>query len=350
MRPGGAPAGTVRRLAEAVRRLGLAGRSVLVAVSGGVDSTALFVALRELAEEQALNLSIGHVNHSLRGAESDADEAAVRGLGGRAGVPVYARRVDPRALREGRSSRERPTLEEAARRVRYQALYELADAAGADLIATAHHADDQAETVLLRLLRGTGPDGLAGIPERSPDGRVVRPLLRVSRREIVAYARARGVDWREDASNADPRHPRNRLRTRWLPALVQDFNPQLLRALCDLAEAQARDKEWIEELVEREARLRFAAEGEQLRIERKDWDALPEALARRLVRLALRRCGAGRDVSRVHLARALAFMKQGRRGACIELPAGLRLTCERSSFRLARAGAPSAGVGPGGAC
>ena len=335
---------------QAVCRLGLEGRSILVAVSGGIDSTTLFHVLREIAEKRSLNLAIGHVNHSLRGAGSDADEASVRALGERVGVAVHALRVDPRALQKGCSSRERPSLEEAARRVRYRALYQLADASGSQRIATGHTADDQAETVLLRLLRGSGPDGLAGIPERSGDGRVVRPLLGVARRQIESFARERGLRWREDPSNADPRHTRNRLRARWLPALRENFNPQLLRALCNLAEAQTRDSEWMEELVEREARLRFAEEGGQLRIEPKGWEALPEALARRLVRLALRRCGGGRDVSRVHLTRALAFLRNGRRGKRIELPGGLRLSCEGSGFLLARPGAHSGGLNPGSPC
>ncbi|MBW2665831.1 MAG: tRNA lysidine(34) synthetase TilS [Deltaproteobacteria bacterium] len=167
----------LQELERAIRRLDLAGRRVLVAVSGGVDSTVLVVGLAELARLHRLELTIGHVNHGLRGAESTADEHAVRTLAGKLGVPVAVETIDPHALRSEGPSRDRPTLQEAARTLRYRALRALCARFEAAPIATAHNADDQAETVLLRLLRGTGPDGLGGIPEQSPDAAVVRPLL-----------------------------------------------------------------------------------------------------------------------------------------------------------------------------
>lgn len=343
----------VRAVAAAVGRLGLSGRSVLVAVSGGIDSSALAHALHELREQEGLNLSIGHVNHGLRGEESEADEAAVRALAAGLGLPVRAARIDPGRLREGRPSRERSTLQEAARILRYRALRELARDLGASRIATGHTADDQAETVLLRLLRGTGPDGLGGIPESSPDGRIVRPLLRVARSEIERFARERGLCWREDASNAQDRYARNRLRRHWLPGLARDFNPRLLRAIGDLAEAQREDSAWIATQVEREVASRFAPDGRWLRIEAEGWEILPEALARRLARAALVRSGAGRHVSRIHLERMLAFLRAGRRDSYIELPGGLRLERGRSGFRLgpvAQGAEPEPGPGtaPGG--
>jgi tRNA(Ile)-lysidine synthase len=247
---------------------------------------------------------------------------------------VATRAVAPDRLRRGRPSRDRPTRQEAARTLRYAALRDMARAAGADWIATAHTADDQAETVLLRLLRGSGPDGLGGIPERSPDGRILRPLLGVPRAEVLAFARGRGLAWREDASNRDDGYARNRLRRHWLPGLAADFNPRLLRVLAELAEAQRRDGEWIEERVAREAERRFREEAGWLRIDRKQWEGLPEALSRRLARLALRRAGRGRDVSRAHLGRMTAFLRAGRPGTAIELPGHLELACEGDTCRL----------------
>lgn len=338
----------LRELSAALGRLGLRDRGLLVAVSGGVDSTALAHALHQKAEEFGLKLSIGHVNHGLRGEQSEADEAAVRRLGAELGLPTAAARIEPESLRRGRSSRERPTLQEAARTLRYGALRRLADASGCAWIATAHTADDQAETVLLRLLRGSGPDGLGGIPERSPDGRIVRPLLRVPRAEVEAFARQRSLAWREDASNRRLEYARNRLRQRWLPGLTRDFNPRLLRAIGDLAEAQRRDSEWIASRVELEEAKRITRDGAWLRIDVRGWDALPAALARRLARSALRRCGVGRDVSRVHLERVLAFLGRARSGSHIELPGGVQLLCSRDGYRLG----PLRGAGddPGAAC
>jgi tRNA(Ile)-lysidine synthase len=334
----------LRTLDEALRRLDCRGRGLLVAVSGGLDSVALCHALHELAREHGLNLSIGHVNHGLRGEQSEGDQAFVEELGARLGVPVDSLRLEPGGLRRAGPSRDRPTLQEAARQLRYQGLGALAGRRGASRIATAHTADDQAETVLLRLLRGSGPDGLAGIPERSPDGRIVRPLLAVSRQQIERFARERRLVWREDASNECLDYARNRLRRRWLPGLADEFNPRLLRAIGNLAEAQRRDAEWIAAEVEREAAARFAEEGSWLVIDAKDWVALPEALSRRLVRAALERCGAGRLVSRVHLERALRFLAEGRAGTAIELPGGLRLRRDAAGFRLgprARGRSPS---------
>jgi tRNA(Ile)-lysidine synthase len=326
----------LRTLRAALRRLDCRGHRVLVAVSGGIDSVSLCRGLAELAEEEALKLSIGHVNHGLRGEASEADQRAVEALGAGLGLAVETARVDPGAQRSGRSSRDRPTPQEAARSVRYQALRAMAERAGAARIATAHHADDQVETVLLRLLRGTGPDGLGGIPERSPDGVLVRPLLGVPRAEIERFARERRLSWREDASNQGPRYARNRLRHRWLPGLARDFNPRLLRAIANLAEAQRRDSEWIASRVEHEAAARFAEAGGWLVIDAAEWGALPEALARRLAREALARCGVARLVTRVHLERFAAFLGGARPATAIELPGGLRLRRDGGSFRLGR--------------
>jgi tRNA(Ile)-lysidine synthase len=334
-----------RALALALRRLELRGRSILVAVSGGIDSVTLAHGLQEASQRSALKLSLGHVNHGLRGAESDADQAAVEALGSQLGLAVRAQRVDPRAARRAGPSRDRPSLQESARTLRYAALARMASDAGADCVATAHNADDQAETVLLRILRGSGPDGLAGIPERSPDGRVVRPLLGVSRAEIERFAAARGLCWREDASNASPRYARNRLRREWLPGLAKAFNPRLLRALTGLAEAQRRDSEWLEAAVRAEAAERFTMDGEWLRIDLAGWRQLPESLSLRLARRALRDSGAGRLAARVHLVRMDALLRSSARRV-IELPGDLRLHAGRGEARIGPIRAPAGAGGP----
>jgi tRNA(Ile)-lysidine synthase len=297
-------------------------------------------ALHRLAGPLALRVSLAHVHHGLRGADADADEASVAALAARLGVPFAGRRVAPRELVRGASSsRSRPTLQEAARRLRADALRALAGELGAAHVATAHTADDQAETVLLRLLRGCGPEALGGIAERSDDGFVVRPLLRASRSDVLAHARRHELTWREDPSNADPRYARSRLRHAWLPGLARDFNPGLLRAIGDLAEAQRRESEWTAAWVEQEARRRFEAQPDgSLRIEAKGWDpaTTPDALARRLARLAMRRAGAGRDVTRAHVERIVRFWREGRRGSAVELPGGLHLARDARGFSLGR--------------
>ena len=306
-------------------------------MSGGLDSSVLAHALATRATRPGVTVSLGPVHHGLRGAEADADAACVEAQAAALGVPVGLLRVDPRARRAGSRSRDRLTLQEAARELRYAALRELAQAQGATCVATAHHADDQAETVLLRILRGTGPDGLTGIPERSPDGFVVRPLLRLTREELRAHAEQHGVVWREDASNASRDYARTRLRHDWLPGLARAFNPRLLRAIVDLAEAQRRDREWIDALVTQEADSRFAREGAWLRIDARHWRELPEALARRVAREALKRAGAGRYATRVHLERVHAFLATARPGTQLELPGSLCLLRDRRGLRLGAA-------------
>jgi tRNA(Ile)-lysidine synthase len=318
--------------------LGLAGVGVLVAVSGGRDSCVLLELLRRSASARALALVVAHVHHGLRGEEADRDAAHVESLARAAGVPFHLLRVDPEAPRRAGPSRTRPTLEESARDLRRAALRRLADETGCAVVATAHHAGDQAETVLLRILRGTGPDGLAGIAPRSDDGRFVRPLLAVSPERIDAWASANRLVWREDASNEDPRFRRNRVRHALLPVLASQFNPRILRALVDLAEAARGDRVWIEALVEAEAarRLRVREGGVELVIE--GWAELPEPLARRVVRRALAEAGLGREVSRAAILRVLAVVRRGRavgRDKKWELPGGFLLRRVGDHFELA---------------
>lgn len=328
---------TLERLA--VRR----GR-VLLAVSGGRDSMVLLDLMRRCAGSQEIELSVAHIQHGLRGLASEADEELVRRVAAEAGLDCHVRRIDPEGPRRGSSSRERPTLEEASRNLRRAALDEIAREAGCDWIAIGHHAGDQAETLLLRILRGTGPDGLAGMAEIGDEGRRIRPLLRVFPETLEEWATTRGLEWREDASNHDRRFARNRLRLDVVPELAETFNPRLLRTLSDLAEAGRRDLEWIEALVDEAARetldvgrsgIRFAIDG---------WDVVPEALARRLVRRGFVAAGLGRDVTRAHLARVLAFLRKGRaagRDKRLELPGGFVLRRGDDCFTIA----PEAGAG-----
>ncbi len=328
-------------LREALEAAGVSDSRLLVAVSGGRDSVVLLDGLQRLAPERRLELVVGHVDHGLRGDESSADRAFVEGLAAERGLPAIARRVDPETARRGGASRSRPSLEEAARGVRRAALEAMADAQGARSIVTAHHLGDQAETVLLRFLRGTGPDGLAAMAPVDATGRWLRPLLGTTPEEIADAARARGLRWREDASNRDRRFTRNRLRHDWLPGLADAFNPQLLRNLADLAEAQRKDREWIEALVVEAAKERIEVGPDGVRMAIDGWDALPEALARRLARRAMREAGLERDVRRVHLERILDFLRRGRRAGRdlrIELPGGRVLSRVDDAFLLAGPG------------
>jgi tRNA(Ile)-lysidine synthase len=334
----------LKTLEDSIVELGLRGQALAVAVSGGLDSVTLLVSLQRLASELDLALYAAHVNHGLRGEESEADESFVRELAGGLGVPLAVRRIDPKGLREEQSGRQRVTLQEAARSLRYSALLEMGEEQGIQRVATAHHLDDQAETVLLRILRGTGPDGLCGIPEIGHEGRVIRPLLKVSRAEILDFAHKNKLSWRDDSSNENQAYRRNALRSSWMPRLAEEFNPKLLQALSNLAIAQRRDSEWILQQVEEEAVKRFLKFPDGLEVQRDGWSELPDALVLRLARAAFEEMGLGREVTGKHLERVMAFWRQGINGTRIELPGKLVLYCERERFWLIAPGASSGSV------
>jgi len=218
------------RVLDTIRRRGWlhGGEVVLVAVSGGADSVALLDVLFSLRDALRLSIEVAHVHHGLR-AEADADAEFVRRLAASLGAPFHLERVAVR--------REPPWegLEAEARRARHAALLARAAAVGAHRVAMGHTADDQAETVLMRLLEGAGPRGLAGIaPGR---GLVIRPLLEVRRRDIAAHLASRELGWVEDASNRDTRFLRSRLRHDVIPFLEGAFGPHVVASLCRSAAA-----------------------------------------------------------------------------------------------------------------
>ncbi|MBI1831820.1 MAG: tRNA lysidine(34) synthetase TilS [Planctomycetes bacterium] len=229
-------------VAGCLHRHGFDQSAGVVAVSGGPDSVALaHLCAGLLTEGRISRLILAHVNHQLRGDESDADEAFVRNLpadwqlAGEPGLRCVTRRIDVTAIADA----ERANLESVARRERYRWFTELARTENAAWIAAGHTADDQAETVLFRLLRGSGVLGLGGMPEcRTLGGPVclVRPLLSVRRQVLVDYLQERRLAYRIDSSNTDRRFTRNRLRLDLLPLLEEQYNPAIVDVLCRLAE------------------------------------------------------------------------------------------------------------------
>lgn len=215
------------------------GMRVAVAVSGGADSVALLRALIEAAPQIGLVLSVAHVHHGIREAEADGDAEFVAALA--AGHDLVFHRRDVDTLATARVNRE--TIEEAARNLRYAWFRELLESGEADAVATAHTLDDQAETVLHKLLRGAWTEGLGGIHlmVKCERGVIVRPFLGIRRTEIETWLRAIGQEWREDASNLDIAFTRNRLRHELLPVLAT-YNPQIHSQLANLA-TLARDED-----------------------------------------------------------------------------------------------------------
>jgi tRNA(Ile)-lysidine synthase len=287
---------------------------VLVALSGGPDSVALLHVLRTLERRGELTVAAAaHFNHQLRGAEADEDEAFCRGVAAAEGVPFLAGRADVAALarESGRS------LEDAARQARYAWLEAAAGEAGADAIAVGHSQDDQAETFLLRLIRGAGPAGLAGIRPRS--GLVIRPLLDIPRAELRAYAAGHALPFREDSSNADVRIPRNRIRLELLPQLSL-FSPAIAATLAREAALAREDDEFLDRLaIESSASLVLQERaGETLAAA--GHTTLPPALASRVARKALATAAPDRCIGFQHIDDLLELARTGAEGAALTLP------------------------------
>lgn len=212
------------------------GERIGVAVSGGADSVALLLALLESREKLGIVLCVVHFNHKLRGRASDADEKFVQKLASQHGLEFFAAEEDIAA----RAKRERSNLEEVARKARYEFFEKLVREQRVAKIAVAHTADDQAETVMAHILRGTGLAGMAGIHPES--GVVFRPLLGVRREELREFLRAKRQRWREDATNLDTKRMRARIRQKLMPLLEKSFQPAVVEHLCQLAEFAREDE------------------------------------------------------------------------------------------------------------
>lgn len=273
------------------------GTAVLCALSGGADSMYLLCRLTEAAGRFGWTVRAAHFNHRLRPA-AGRDEEFVRSWCAGRGVPLRVDRGDVRGL----AAREGLSIEEAARALRYDFLKRAAEETGCDLIATAHHAGDNAETVLMNLIRGCGLNGLTGIPERR--GNIVRPMLAVSRPEIEAYLAARGVPHVEDETNGDDSYTRNKVRHRLLP-LLEELNP---RAAEHIAAAALRLREDEGELT-RQARLladRAQAAENGLSIRAELLADAPRPIALRAVGELLARTGGAGSAAHREAALALA--------------------------------------------
>ncbi|HBG07328.1 MAG: tRNA lysidine(34) synthetase TilS [Geobacteraceae bacterium GWC2_58_44] len=225
------------------QRLFKTGETVVVAVSGGADSVALLDILARLGD-LALRLVVAHLNHGLRGRASDGDEEFVSGRAAQYGLPFVLQRTDVKAL----AASSRLSLEDAGRRARYAFFARVAKEHGATSIALAHHLDDQAETVLIRLLRGAGASGLSAMGSGCR-GILKRPLLQVSRSELEHYLKGRGLSYRTDATNADTAILRNSIRHELIPFL-RKYNPKVSERLAATAEILACDEELLEQLTE----------------------------------------------------------------------------------------------------
>ena len=321
------------RTRRTVRDFGMitAGEHVLAAVSGGADSTALLVCLKNLSREMKLTLTAAHLNHRLRGAEGDADAEFVRRLCADLGIPCIEETIDVGQQAEI----EGGNLESVARRLRYDFLRRVAVRTGAYRIAVGHNKNDQAETVLFRFLRGAGLQGLSAIRPihgHTPGNIIIRPLIDCSRELIRKYLVDNKIGWREDSSNADLGYARNRIRRELIPYLEKNFNPQVIDTLA--RETALARETW--DFLETQA----AATGEYLldeNDENTDIDihyvslsaaklsSYHPALQKQILRRILREhFGSLEDVGAAHIESLVALCKAAHGNGEVELPHDLR--------------------------
>jgi tRNA(Ile)-lysidine synthase len=337
-----------------------AGSRIGVAVSGGADSVALLLLLLEARNDLGVVLSVVHLNHKLRGRASDADEKFVAALAAKHGLDFHVERIAVAA----KAKREKANLEDAARRTRYEFFSRLVAENKVDRVATAHTADDQAETVLAHILRGTGLAGLGGIHPES--GSVIRPLLHVRRADLRSYLRSKKQRWREDVTNRDTSRTRARIRKKLLPLIEKQFQPEAVNHLVSLA-AFAREDEALLDLLARErcdalttttrgtTRIAvadllspwrskaFSSETTEKSTEdaenpaQKSTVALTKRMLRRLI--DEKKSEGGQDTAQItaqHVAATLELAEHGENGKVLQLPAGIRVRRERNELVLFR--------------
>jgi tRNA(Ile)-lysidine synthase len=304
------------------RRMVQAGDALLVAVSGGPDSVALVHILLALAPTFPFQVAMAHLNHCLRQDESARDEAFVVSLAEQLELPLHVERQDVRRYQKS----QRLSLEEAARKVRYRFYHAVAAKFGYAKIALGHHSDDNAELILMYLLRGSGPLGLSGIPPVRDD-KIVRPLIDIKRSEIMDYIAVKGLDYVVDSSNRDSQYLRNKVRNRLIPELKAEYNPKLIDSLNRLASIIDAEEKWIDNLIRPifEKAIAFEKQG-CIGFYISELNQQTIAVRRRLIRKAVLKVkGNLRRMAFVHVEAVVKLAQKGPDLGVLDLPDRIRI-------------------------
>ena len=308
------------------------GDCILLGVSGGPDSVALLRGMFELKNEMGIELAIAHLNHCARGEESDRDAQFVEKLGKELDVRTFIEKKDVAAhqVTTGRS------FQETARNLRQEFFQRTMCQVGADKVALGHTADDQAETVIMNLLRGSGLKGMGGMsPVRHP---YIRPMFYCSRSEVMEFLNDRKIDYRIDSSNEKIDYLRNRIRLELIPFLQENYNPKIAETLFESSEIVRVDNDYLKKLEDREFErvvLRFD-KGETLKLNIENFALLPLALKRRLVRKGIQSVkGDLRKISFFHIQEVLQLFEPTQKGKRIDLPDNVQVLClgDRVEFK-----------------
>lgn len=307
----------MKKIEQTIRKYSLLERGdcVVVALSGGADSCALLISLNRLAESLCLKIIVAHFNHGLRQDESDNDEAFCHALAQKFGLPFVTKKMHQTVIPQGMSP------EDYFRRERYRFLDDAATRYGANKIALGHHLHDQAETVLINVLRGSGLDGLKGfLPMRQ--NKYIRPLMEVTRREIHDYLNKTGIEYREDSSNNSKVYLRNLIRNDLIPQLKEKYNPQIEQNLARMAEIIRRDDEFISKYVhDILSSTHIKKNDDEVFFSAEYFKTLPPSLGYRVLKALLEGLTPdGRGVSYAHIQSLAGLVNQRSSGKTISLP------------------------------
>ena len=320
------------------------GDSILVAVSGGPDSVALVHILVALAPILSLRLAIAHLNHGLRSQESERDAEFVASVAYNLKLPLFSDKIDVRRYRE----RQRLSPEEAARNIRYDFLNQVAEKNDFSKIAVGHHLDDNAELVLMFLLRGSGPLGLSGIPPvRSgmPPGegaKIIRPLIDLKRSEIIDYLAHKQLQFVSDSSNTHHGYLRNRIRHELIPELATNYNPNIVQTLNRLASVVGSEERWMETLIEPVfSSVLMQQDSEAIRLSLKSLGDIPLAARRRVIRKAIKQVkGDLRRVAFFHIDSVMRLATKGPVAGSIDLPDRVQAQRDQDSLIIIKQNRP----------
>lgn len=302
------------------------GDKVLVATSGGADSVSLLKTLLNLKKKLGIEVVAANIDHSLRGEESAADSKFVKSLAKEMGIDIAYKKIDVK-----KSGTKKSSIEEKARKKRYEFLSKAAKSRKCNVIATGHTMDDQAETVLMRVIHGSSTEGISGIPPVRKQGkiRIVRPLIRTERKDIIAFLQQNNIKYVEDSSNENMRMRRNKIRKLLLPHL-EEYNPRVKRALVNLADNIREDTSLAtKETIARKGRV----SGTSARIKISELLLQPKAIRKRVFKeLFTSSGGSVKKLTYRHWISVDEFLKRAQNGKSLDLPGEIRVTKKKDEL------------------
>jgi tRNA(Ile)-lysidine synthase len=308
------------------------GEAVLVGISGGADSIALIHILMKLSHDFDLRLAIAHLNHSLRGEESDRDAEFVMSVAENLNLRRYIKKIDVKKF----SKYHKLSIEEAGRILRHKFLNDTALLHGFDKIALGHQKDDTAETVLINILRGSGPQGISGIPPKRD--MFIRPLINVRRSDIECFLQAENISFMTDSSNNDPRYLRNRIRNSLIPLLAFDYNSDIVENLSRMAEIFRDEQSWLESIIlALFERTKLSEENAHIQLSIPDLKNMPSAAARRIIRKAVQELkGNLNGIGFKHMDAILKLIDSENKKNLVDFPGPVRIKRENDKLIIIR--------------